>query len=191
MKKTASVLLFAALFSAPSSVHALTPYLSASTGIGLLANGQGSGILDPYEGSTTYKVGPVFALTAGFAVNPFRLEGEYSYQTNDVDQKDPRSKSVRYNRSSVLVNAYLDLPLESSSWKPYITLGLGGTWGTMKGTTYTWNKSGLSAKVGAGVGIKASNRVTVDLGYRFLTVADLFGYSLDSHQFLVGARYEL
>ena len=62
---------------------------------------------------------------------------------------------------------------------------------TVKGTSngvFAW-------QVGAGVGVKASDAVTIDLAYRYFAALDAEGFAADrkvnvsSSNFLLGARY--
>ncbi|NTW52506.1 MAG: porin family protein [Chlorobiaceae bacterium] len=192
MKKIVMPLLVAGLFAIPSlSQAATTPYVSASGGLGLLNNSTVDGVND----AITYKTGYLANGAVGLKADNTRIEAEIGYHSNDVDTSvysGPRGAHV--SMWTFMANGYVDFTTKDSNLTPYVMGGLGvadasisgGNWGDSSGSTeFAW-------QVGAGVGIKASNKMTVDVGYRYLSPSDATfsgrQVSLASSNILVGIR---
>jgi opacity protein-like surface antigen len=193
MKKIIMPLLVAGVFAIPSSAHAVTtPYVSATAGVSLLNNSEVDGEHDAIEYNTGYLISGAVGLKGDNA----RVEAEIGYHRNDVD----RSVFIGPNGAHVdvwtfMANGYLDYNMNNSSASPYVMAGIGvadasisgGNWGASSGSTeFAW-------QVGAGVGIKASDKTTIDFGYRYLSPsdADFDGrkVSLASSNIIAGIRY--
>jgi opacity protein-like surface antigen len=193
MKKTIMTLLVAGACAIPSFAHAATnPYVSASVGVGLLNNSEVDGENDAIEYKTGYLINGAIGLKGDNA----RVEAEIGYHRNDVDTSVFRGPNgAHVDMWTFMANGYLDYDMKNSSVSPYVMAGLGvadasisgGNWGSSSSSTeFAW-------QVGAGVGIKASDKTTIDIGYRYLSPsdADFDGakVSLASSNFLAGIRY--
>jgi opacity protein-like surface antigen len=94
-----------------------------------------------------------------------------------------------------MAKRYLDCNIKNSGFSPYVMAGIGlanASWNTPDGTT---DDSVFAWQAGAGIGFKASDKVTVDLGYRYFTTRDLnfygFLYSAASSNILAGIRIDI
>ena len=103
-----------------------------------------------------------------------------------------------------MVNGYVDFNDECKI-SPFLMAGIGIANIQNKekylgisdgGATVTGTSNGVFAwQVGAGVGVKASDAVTIDLAYRYFAALDAEGFAADrevhvsTSNFLLGARY--
>ncbi|MGC8775409.1 MAG: outer membrane protein [Chlorobaculum sp.] len=193
MKKIILPLLVAGVCAAPSLAQAAsTPYASLSGGLGLLNNSTVDGNNDAIK----YKTGYLINGAVGLKNQDVRLEAEVGYHRNSVDTSDyDEPLGAHVSMWTFMANGYYDIPMKDSVVSPYVMGGLGvadasisdGNWGpSSTSTQFAW-------QIGAGVGIKATNNATVDLGYRYLSPSDgSFGgkkVSLASSNILAGIRY--
>ncbi len=193
MKKMIFPLLVAGVCALPSLAHAAsTPYVSLSGGLGLLNNSTVDGNNDEIK----YKTGYLINGAVGLKNQDVRLEAEIGYHRNEVDSAlDPEPRGAHVSMWTFMANGYYDIPMKDSVVSPYVMGGLGvadasisggNMSGSLSSTEFAW-------QVGAGVGIKATNNATVDLGYRYLSPSDgSFGgtkVSLASSNILAGIRY--
>lgn len=193
MKKIIMPLLVAGVFAVPSLGNAATnPYVSASAGFSLLNNSEVDGENDAIE----YKTGYLINGAVGLKGDNARVEAEIGYHRNDVDTSvfiGPNGAHV--DMWTFMANGYLDYNMNNSSASPYVMAGIGladasisgGNWGSSSSSTeFAW-------QVGAGVGIKASDKTTVDIGYRYLSPSDADfdgrSVSLASSNIIAGIRY--
>ncbi len=171
----------------------------------------GGGRLDGTESQNTVGLG--FFLGYDFFANsdtPVRAEIEYSFRSQFKNEGNYHvggstvTNKMESNMHTLLASAYYDFYNESI-FTPYIGAGLGMAFidghtelnvgGThyseqMDDTVFAWH-------AGAGVGIALNERITADLGYRYLgtsTVnAEIAGgdisTDLSSHEFSVGIRF--
>ncbi|MEI6846943.1 MAG: outer membrane beta-barrel protein [Chlorobiaceae bacterium] len=179
----------ACLSAAPAS--AATPYVSGSVGLGIM----GSSDLT-VAGSTSqqeYKTGVPFSGAVGLKSGDVRCELAVGHQKNDVDGVLGGDVSVL----SIMANAYYDINLKGSSFSPYVMAGLGDA--KVKFNDYAgepFDKSGFAWQIGTGVGLKASEKVTIDLGYRYFKSSkvkenpdDGDNCTISSSNILLGLRY--
>ncbi len=180
---------------------AATPYVSGSVGIGFFANGD---VKNP-SGTTssdgvTYKTGVPFGGAIGLKQETFRVEAALGYQTNDVKSFEGVPETGNsVSTFTYMVNGYYDVDVNSKSISPYVMAGLGGASLTAKNKadTYPAEKKSTSVfawQIGTGIGIKAANNLTFDLGYRYLKPSkfnDSYGeYTASSSNILAGLRYD-
>jgi opacity protein-like surface antigen len=188
MKKSIFALLVAGICSMPSIASAATPYVSASVGVGFISSHEEDIPFTTIVNETSYEIGTAFNGALGVKISNFRLEAALGYQTNSADHST--NDIVRAKILSYMANAYYDIPIENASVTPYIMLGLGGASITLKNADGETNDdNSLNLQAGAGIGIKASETITVDLGYRYAEATDLILSDFTCHQLLVGARY--
>ena len=129
-----------------------------------------------------------------------RLEGEMSYQTNDVDKLDGMSINGDVDILTFLVNGYFDFDT-GGPIKPYITAGLGfSNVDESEPGYFSEDDNILTYQVGAGVGIALNEITTLDCRYRYLGASDFeYSYSvagtiingeteIASHNLTVGIR---
>ncbi len=190
-------LLFAGLWATPAMA---APYVSVSAGLGLLNNSDGTRAVGSRNDAIEYNTGVPIGVAVGYKVDEFRVEGAIGYQSHSIDRAWDGSAMVAVTDSDIsiwsfMANGYYDISIKDSSVSPYLTAGLGfasidGNHGGSSSTEFAW-------QLGAGVGIKASENVVVDLGYRYFKTADVSAeidgiptdLSISGSNILVGARY--
>lgn len=152
---------------------------------------------------TEFDSGLSFGAALGYDFKPFRVEGEISYQQNDIDNIgagdvffEPTGDAVVL---SFLMNGYYDF-INSSAFTPYVSAGLGVA-------QIEFNNLNISAlgfsgsndedtvfayQVGVGVGYAITEKVTIDLKYRYFGTADSEYDTIEaefaSHNVLFGIR---
>lgn len=183
-----------------------------------------------------FEAGPTFGVGVGYAVNDFlrvdgivEYRGEVGFHGLDTwhDGVNARYNNYTAKKSEwlLMANAYADLG-EFSGVVPYVGAGIGasrntihsfrdvGTTGGAGGTptlaygdaASTWN---FAWALHAGVGFKATDRMTIDLGYSYVDLGsarsgDLVTYDgvnnvdnpmnfrkITSHDIKLGVRYAL
>ncbi len=153
--------------------------------------------------------GLALAVAMGYRVHEMlRLEGEVSYQENDVDQTGAYNVNGDVSSFAIMANGYFEPGKieESGKFQPYITFGIG--WAKVDNDfilrteerydpvltlKYDNSKGGFAYQAGAGVGYAINEKITFDCKYRFMGVSDLnYGTSeleYSSHNIFVGIRY--
>ncbi len=195
----------------PAMAFSATPYLRASGGIGLMND------VDYYwvEENTTEKdeLDAGFALEGAFGIKRgiLRIEAAAAYQSNEVyryvykgvayDPSDEK-KTFTYSVWSYMVNVYTDYN-ENGQVSPFVMAGIG-----VADVDFTRislddrQESGFSECVfawqaGFGAGIRVTDALTLDLGYRYFAAAGAEGWNekdrfdLSTSNFMLGARYRL
>ena len=174
------------------------PYISGSVGVGFPSDSDvtfSDGSVN--KGGLTSKTGVPFGGAVGIKNDAYRLEVALGHQSDKVDtwKHLPNSSNDTYSFFTYMVNGFYDVDIKNSSITPYLMAGLGGASVKAINEGYADQTSNVFAwQVGAGIGIKAANKLTVDLGYRYLkpsSFSDVYGsYTFSSSNFLVGIRYE-
>lgn len=181
--------------------------------------------------------GPTFAVGVGYQLNDwlrFDATAEYRGKTNfsaldryeTVDDGDPTTfdgindYTAKKSELLFLANAYADLG-DFHGIVPYVGAGIGASRNTIHGfrdvdvtnaavaTGADHSEWNLAWALHAGVGFKATDRMTIDLGYSFLhlgdaSTGDLIAFDgsntidnpmhfrdITSHDFKIGVRYAL
>jgi opacity protein-like surface antigen len=202
MKKICTSLLVAAICAAPALAQATTPYFSASAGSGSMNKSSVDGENNVIE----YNSGTAFNGSVGLEVKKnTRVEFAVGHQTNDVDNiygVSPSHYGINMSFSiwSFMANGYVDLPTKNAGITPYLMAGMGladvntkFSDDVVSGYSVTYSDTVFAWQIGGGVGIKASDKVIVDLGYRYLSPSDVtvldMKHSLSSSNLLAGIRY--
>jgi len=178
--------------AAPSLAHAATPYVSANVGLGLTGNSS-----DSDSNVISYKTSVPFGGAVGLKSDEYRLEAALGYVSNSIDKLNGTSLSGdKISFFSYMANAYYDYALNKSSFTPYVMGGIGGASITPKGPDIsdTATKSVFAWQLGAGIGVKATENVVFDLGYRYFkpsayTSNDGSKTTLSSSNIMLGVRY--
>ncbi len=187
-------------------VHAEGLYLSTNVGATFLSD---STVTDPtvpgvsldFEHDTGFNVG--LGLGYGFT-NNFRLEGELSYQSNDLDQSSFLGVNVplegEINALALMLNGYYDIKT-STAFTPFIMAGIG--YAKVEIDDFNVPGSGISSvseddtvfawQVGAGVGYAITEKTSLDLMYRYFATADpeydTTESEFESHNVMLGLRF--
>ena len=133
--------------------------------------------------NTEFDTGPALGAALGYDFNKFRVEGEISYQKNDVSQIG--SQGVLLNNTgevtafSFLINGYYDF-INSSAFTPYISAGLG--FAQVEFNNLDISGLGFSGsndedtvfayQVGIGLGYAVTEKITIDVRYRYIGTED-------------------
>ncbi|WP_192496500.1 outer membrane protein [Chlorobium phaeovibrioides] len=217
MKKIVMTLMAAGLIAAPSLASAeTTPYVSLSAGLGLMNDSDikdGVGFLYDSEESVLYKTGVALEGAVGVKMDMFRVEAAVGYQSSDVDKYEvdgteealPEGFEVSTAIRSYMVNGYADFDMNNGI-TPFVMGGVGLANVDLK-MTGTYDDSSVSLsfsqdvfawQVGAGVGVKATDNITVDLSYRYFATSDVkvasdddgdAKFTVGTSKVLLGMRY--
>jgi len=133
--------------------------------------------------NTEFDTGPALGAALGYDFNKFRVEGEISYQKNDVSQIG--SQGVLLNNTgkvtafSFLINGYYDF-INKSAFTPYISAGLG--FAQVEFNDLDISGLGFSGsndedtvfayQVGIGLGYAVTEKITIDVRYRYIGTED-------------------
>ncbi len=195
MKQKLLALLIAGSCAAPSLAYAATPYVSACTGLGIAGDSTVN-----VSDKNTFKSGMPWGGAIGLKGDEYRVEAALGYQLNHIDSSTYAMPSGgRVGIFSYMANAYYDYALDKCV-APYLMGGLGGASMSLKEPgSADVSKSVFAWQLGLGVGVKATDNVVVDLGYRYFkpgayTVTDAaYGGSVkhtaSSSNILLGLRY--
>jgi outer membrane protein OmpA-like peptidoglycan-associated protein len=98
----------------------------------------------------------------------FRLEGEASYRSNDLEDVP----STEATALAGMLNGYIDFN-RGGKWQPYIGAGVGYAKVELEDSGSSLDDSGVAYQGMAGVGIVLGPRTTLDIGYKYFRVNDL------------------
>ncbi len=201
-KKLFLPLLLAGMWATPSFA---STYVSGSVGLGLAGNSDAtvSGVSAKVKDFATYKSAIPFGIAVGLKSDEYRVEVALGQQTNKLDKVKnapyttavPAINNTRASVLSYMVNGYRDFVIKDSCVSPYLTAGLGAASLTQKASGGEDKKTVFAWQAGVGVGIKASDNVVVDLGYRYFKPSELKfpdttnSLTFSSSNFLAGVRY--
>ena len=175
-----TLVLLAGITSTPAIAK---PYISGSVGLGLLGDWDEVGYHEQFDSSAAWN-GAV-----GYNFGSYRLEGAVGYENHNY--KSPSVDDI--SLLTVMANGYYDINTDSKI-TPYLMVGAGiadvdVSWSTKSMTSFVW-------QVGAGVGFKVDDNITLDLGYRYIKPEGLDcpyegnSVSLNSQHIMAGIRYQ-
>ncbi|NTU44702.1 MAG: porin family protein [Chlorobiaceae bacterium] len=222
MKKRVLIvsLLGAGMLSATPTASAVTPYVRASGGVGLMNNVEYRFTAQDKVETDKMHTGAAVEGAFGIKTGRFRVEAAAGYQSNQVDQftlkgtgygvnngltSTPESGDEKwtYSIQSYMVNGFADFNADSKI-SPFVMAGIGMANIQNKekypadatGVTVTGTSNGVFAwQAGAGVGVKASDNITIDLEYRYFAASNAEGFAADrvvdisTSNILLGVRY--
>ena len=193
-----------AFFFSASVYSAEGLYVSGNGGF---ATASDSDLTDSTVPGTTVNIefdtGLALGAALGYDFNRFRVEGEISYQTNDVDKIG--AQGVFFDATgdatalSFLINGYYDF-VNRSAFTPYISAGLG--FAQVEFNDLNISGSGFPGsseddtvfayQIGIGVGYAVTEKVTIDVKYRYFGTEDSEYDTTEaefaSNNFLFGVR---
>jgi opacity protein-like surface antigen len=182
------------------------PYLGAIVGVAFLSD---SDVTDstapgiPLE--LSYDSGLKFGAAIGYRfLDNARIEGEVSYQQNDVDQTSALGVSLDSTGDAAgiafLVNGYYDFT-NTTAFTPYVSAGLGfakveiNDYNILGSGTpdFSDDDSVFAYQVGLGIGYAVTDKVTLDVKYRYFAAEDAefdtTEVEIASHDILLGVRF--
>ncbi len=138
------------------------------------------GVENDLEDAVIYSAGVGYALPYGF-----RVEGELSYHDNEFS---PASQEI--NATALMVNAYYDFN-RGGRFEPYLGAGVGYA---NYDLDFNGDEDAVAWQALAGVAIGLTDRLDLDVGYRFFNIpeADFSGtdVSLEEQSIMVGIRWQ-
>ncbi len=179
-------------------------YISANLGYAMAQNTDTT--IGTSSGAIEYESGFAGAAAVGFGFDYGRAEAEISYQRNGLDKVRVSGSwldaSGDISNLALLFNGYLELFKIENVVTPYLTAGMGVAMVDISGlpvksgdsyTTDSHKDTVFAYQFGAGVGYTVSEKLTIDLKYRYFQTSDLtFGNtvaSYGSHNIYLGVRY--
>lgn len=195
MKKLTLALLTAGVFAMPSLASAAEPYVSLSAGLGMMQNQDIVIGGETHKDAVEYKSGLAIEGAVGTKMDKYRGELAIGYQSNDMDKIVGVSISdIELSVLSYMANAYADFSSDKEI-SPYIMAGVGFATITGKSGGESTDDTVFAYQVGAGIGMKASEQATIDLGYRYLATDDaenlIDGWAVNfgTSRVMLGLRY--
>ncbi len=194
-----------AIFFSSSAYSAGGLYVSGNIGFAMLSDSDLTDSTLPGATITLeYDTGFTLGGALGYDFNRFRVEGEISYQTNDVDKIG--AMGVSFDASgdvsslAFLINGYFDF-VNDTGFIPYLSAGLGYAkveFNDLKVPALSSLSAGdddsvFAYQVGLGVGYAVTEKVTIDVKYRYFATEDpefdTTEAEIASHNFLFGVRF--
>jgi len=206
---TTALLLLCAGIASLAQAQPYDPYFSTHGGIAMPRTAE---TIDASEPDTVFDLDfdNAFLINAavGLRGGNYRSELEVLYQNHDLDAVSASDATVtnpsgRVKALTGLVNAYYDFDTGRTGFTPYITGGLGYTMADMsihmtvddEAGTLNENANAFAFQLGVGVGYPISERVTVDLRYRYFSARKLnfddVRSELRTHNFMAGILINL
>jgi len=170
--------------------------IAPDSDIDVTITGLGSG-----AGELSYDTGYTVGGAVGYMMEKFRFEGELSYQKNDMDSLSGPGGSLSVNGDisalTFLVNGYIDFTT-GGPLTPFITAGIGYSKVEADIEGESDDDNLFTYQLGAGIGYAISEKMTIDLRYRYLGLED-YEYSevgvgslsaeVSSHNITAGLRF--
>jgi len=153
--------------------------------------------------NTEFDTGLAVGAALGYDFNRFRVEGEISYQKNDVDKISAQgvffAATGDARALSFLINGYYDFK-NRSAFTPYISAGLGFAqieFNDLNISGLGFSDSSdedtvLAYQIGMGIGYAVTGKVTIEVKYRLFGTEDseydTTKAEFTSNNFLFGVR---
>jgi len=154
-------------------------YVSGQLGVVSLMDGD---ITEPgFSGEAQYDTGWGIGGAVGHDFGSMRAELEFTYRINDFDEVSALGTTTSADGDmtslALMLNGYYDFE-NSSSVTPYLMGGLGFARVEANDLVLSAFEVGsaddmvFAYQLGAGIGFKVSNEVTLDLAYRYFATSD-------------------
>lgn len=176
-------------------------YVSGNIGLAMLNDSDTDFFYSGYPVTVTFESdsGLALGLAVGYAFKNSRIEVEYAYQQNDLEEVEASifgfSASEKIggetNSNSFLLNGYYDFK-NTSSFTPFLSGGIGlskvevDSGGSADDTVFAY-------QLGGGVAYAITDKFLIDLKYRYFATDDpeLDGFEIEysSHNFYLGGRF--
>jgi OOP family OmpA-OmpF porin len=184
MKRFLMIMLVAVVFMATSAQAANGKmYFSGSAGVSITDDVDFPGLNISF--SPGFNVGGALGYDAG----QFRVEGEITYRSVDVDEVNgvPVPLDATFSALSFMANGYYDFEM-GSPLTPYLGVGLGIVDSEVDVAGFgSTSETDLAYQFMAGLGYEVSPNVVLTGGYRYFGIAETDAPG--THEFNIGARF--
>ena len=187
------LLVGALLVASMSSAYAAGPYVAAAGGLSIFHD---SDVSAGYTRTISYNIGAGFGVSAGYNFDGPRIEFEFGYRNNNINEVNSFSVSgTDLTVLSYMINGIYDFKT-NSPFSPFIGVGLGMVNGTIDvqptGDNTADTEFGYQAIFG--VSYAVNKNLNLDLSYRFQGAASDFKFqevkvSYMSSNIFAGMRY--
>jgi len=203
MKKIVLTVAALAIIAVPMSSMAAgdSIYLKGNVGLGMAMDSDIDNM--PNNAGTakmTFDSGFLGTGAVGYDLaGPLRVEGEYVWQKNDLDQLSYSNQFGNFNQGdlktqALMVNGYYDVDT-GSPWSPFVGVGIG--WAKVDLNTPALplgdNDDVFAYQLMAGVAYAIDEQWSVDAQYRFFATQDATiqgaDFSMNSNDLMLGIRY--
>lgn len=134
-------------------------------------------------------------IALGYRYTYFRAELEYTWReetdkaTGEIDARNHSN----FQTMSYMLNVYADLT-PYSMFTPYVMAGIGMTniqyeFQGFGRRSVKYEEDNFTWAVGGGLSAKLTNRINIDVGYRFLHMGEIEKASVRAHEVYGGIRY--
>ena len=186
MRKTVQLLLIAAMFFSLSTFAYSAPGLYVGGNLGLASLNDSDVSAPNYSASVTTDMGASLSGVVGYAFeNNFRIEGELVSQANEFDQSKESGSNYSLTGDvtslAIMANGYYDFN-NKSRFTPFIGAGIGFANVSVNDLHYVGysddaniddDDTVFAYQLSAGVGFEITERITLDLKYRYFETEDL------------------
>ena len=186
MKKTVQLLLVATMFFSLSTFAYSAPGLYVGGNLGLASLNDSDVSAPDYSASVTTDMGASLSGVVGYAFeNNFRIEGELVSQANEFDQSKESGSNYSLTGDvtslAIMANGYYDFN-NKSRFTPFIGAGIGFANVSVNDLHYVGysddaniddDDTVFAYQLSAGVGFEITERITLDLKYRYFETEDL------------------
>ena len=193
-----SIVAVMATFAANASV---APYVSLHGGYDtykvVISEEDHERYIDGMLANSAYDLSGAFGVKYD-ATSSLGIRGEIEYDFADARHVGVGGLKMDFWRAhTALVNGYIDFKT-TMGLNPYFSAGIGYQWTNHNDSQGDWipQMHGLAYQLGTGVSYDINKNITVDLGYRYLALADKVEdsgamWELQSvfHQLRLGATY--
>ncbi len=175
-------------------------YIGANVGLAMLRDSD----VENFSPTITFQSDPGYALGAaiGYGFDYGRIEAEVSYQRNDMDKIKVLGIAIDASGNSsniaLLLNGYIDFK-NNTIVTPYLSAGIGVSRVDISGigalgfSLPSYDDTVFAYQVGAGLGFSLTEKVILDLKYRYLGTSDPefdnVKVNYGSHNVYLGVRY--
>lgn len=195
LKKVALLVGLCVCLSTPA-ISADGPYVGLNVGVTSTVD---SDLTDSgFSGEASFDSGFAVGGAFGYKTGMGRIEAEIGYKSADADKLSVGGFSVqatdgeKFTILSVMANGYIDIDA-SPAVKPYLMGGIGMATITMEDNFSDEDDTVLAYQVGLGVGFALNDKMTLDLGYRYMGTSDPDFNGTEatyaSHNVLAGLRF--
>jgi opacity protein-like surface antigen len=195
LKKVALLVGICACLSTPA-MSADGPYFGLSAGVTSTVD---SDLTEPgFSAEASFDTGLAVSGALGYKTGMGRIEAEIGYKSADANNisaygySQALSDGEKFNILSLMANGYIDIDA-SPAVKPYLMGGIGMANITMEDNWGDEDDNVFAYQVGLGIGFALNNKMTLDLGYRYMGTSDPdfngVKATYASHNVLAGLRF--